>query len=145
MSRSPTWAMQKAVAAALLADAPFVALHAVTRDGPAIFARRQRFEAVTPRTTFGPPEVLPRGGDCNPGAEVIVTLHHWAAGDEATRIAGEMADAAIAVLDGGPAPLACEGHRVLSVHTFVSSRPLGDPDPQIEHIASVFRFLTEPA
>lgn len=136
-----TWPVQQAVCAALLASADVVDRVADTPDGPAVFARRGRYSDRLPRVTLEPPQVLRRGGGCVVGSEVFVTVHSWASGDAATRDAGLLADAVRAALD---VKLALAGHRILSGDAFQSSTPAGDPDESVEHIVSVFRYLTQP-
>lgn len=134
-------ALQTAVAAALLADATVTGLVADSAAGRAVFAPHQPFPDVWPRVTLEVPQVLGAQIQCGPGRrECFVTAHSWASGPAATLEAGALADAVAAVLD---APLSVAGHRV-STHRFVSSRPVGDPNPDVEHVVSVFRYLIQP-
>lgn len=131
---SPTNELQKAAVAALIADAAYCGLVAQTEAGAAVFANGQAFEDAWPRTTLGPPQRLqgaPKGS-----AELVLTLHHWAKGPEATLSAGEIADASVVVLDG---LVGLEGWRISS-RSFVSSVPVGDPNPDVEHVVTTYRF-----
>jgi len=130
----PAYALQVAVAAALLAHAEAAAL-----VGTAVYSRHQAFADVFPRFSLEPPQVLPADG-CNDESEAYLTVHSWARGPDATLVASQMAGAARAALD---APLSLDGHRISS-HRFDGSRAVGDPDPNVEHVVSVFRYSTQP-
>lgn len=144
-------AVQVGVAAALLADPDCSAAVANTSVGPAVFASRQPFPDAYPRYGVGVPQVGPANG-CQDGWEAIVTVDCYAQGPEATLTAGRLADLAIACLD---CRIDLEGFRVRSGRTkgdltasganFQTARPVGDPDPTIEHVAVVFRYLISPA
>jgi hypothetical protein len=140
MAADPTEAMQVAAAAALLASAGVTAIVAETPDGPAVFAPRQPFADVFPRITLETPQVLGRPTSCGDLSEVFVTIHSWARGPDATLVAGRLAGAGREALDADIGP---EGHRI-STQTFEHARPVGDPDPSVEHVVSVFRYLTHP-
>lgn len=133
---SPTNELQLAGVAALLADEAFVALSGVTPDGPAVFAGRQSFEDVYPRTTFGPPQRVSKGRSCGAAADIHWTLHHWAKGADSSLVAAALSDAAIEALKP---KLVLNGWRVSS-HTHITARAVGDPDPKIEHVVSEYRF-----
>jgi hypothetical protein len=133
---SPTSETQKAVAAVLLADAGVTAIAATTPDGKAVFARGQRFEDRYPRVTLRPPQRIDQTTGCGDSADMIVTLDVWAKGPDASLVAGELADAVIEALK---APLAMTGWKVSS-RSLLASRPVGDPDPTIEHFVVEHRF-----
>ncbi|WP_299009932.1 DUF3168 domain-containing protein [uncultured Caulobacter sp.] len=130
----PTKLLQIAVVEALLVDDEVGNLVAATESGPAVFARGQAFDDVYPRITLAPPQRLqggPRGS-----AEMVVTLDSWAQGPEAPLIAAEVADAVVEVLETVGD---LEGWRISS-RSFVSSNPVGDPNPDVEHVVTTYRF-----
>lgn len=132
---------QRAVAAALVDDADVVAIAAAVAGGPAVFAPGGAFANVYPRITLQVPQRIDRSTACGPGAaDMIVTVHSWAKGPDCTLVAGALADAAVAALSHR---LAIAGHRVSS-WMFEGSRPVGDPQPDIEHIVSTFRYSAQP-
>lgn len=124
----------------LLGDAGVAAIAAESAGGPAVFAERQAYPDVFPRITVEAVQVVPRATSCGRPAAAYLTLHSWAIGPDATLVAGRLADAAEAALR---APLTLDGHRV-STHAFEGARPVGDPDPAVEHVVSTFRFNTTP-
>lgn len=128
--------VQVAVVAAALAADPVTGIVAATPDGPAIFVRNQKFDAVFPRVTIQPPQRLPVATTCGASADVVVTLHSWAKGDDASLVAADLADALIVALRAG---IVVPGWK-LSSWTVLSSRPVDDPDPTIEHFVTEFRF-----
>jgi hypothetical protein len=131
----PVQPLQVAVAAALLA-APEVA--AIV--GEAVYAPHQDFDDVYPRVTLDAPQRLPSAERSPEGSELFVTIHAWAQGPEASLTCGDLADAVCEVLDGylpvpGFATTGCG---------FQSAAVVGDPNPAIEHIVSVYRFVLRP-
>ncbi|PLR28148.1 hypothetical protein SGCZBJ_03835 [Caulobacter zeae] len=138
---SPTVEIQIAADAALVASADVLAIVFATADGPAIYARGQDFDAVYPRITFGAPERVPRGRGCGVSADIILTVHCWAQGPDCTLKAGALADAVIKEL---VRPLPLNGWRVSSWEE-VRSRPVGDPDPTVEHFVTEIRWTVHGA
>jgi hypothetical protein len=134
---SPTNELQRAYAAALLADAGVLALVANSKDGRAVFAVGQDFADVFDRLTFTAPQRLDVPNSCSTTADMLVTLHSWARGADCTLKAGALADAAIDALLA--TTLEMTGWRVSS-RALLASRPVGDPDPSTEHFVSELRF-----
>lgn len=134
---SPTNELQRAYAAALLADAATLALVAKSKNGPAMFAVGQDFANVFNRLTWTAPQRIDVPNSCGTAADMLVTLHCWARGADCTLKAAAMADAAIDALLA--APLILTGWRVSS-RALLTSRPVGDPEPTIEHFVSELRF-----
>lgn len=128
--------VQVAVVAALVTAEPVTSIVGATPDGPAVFARNQKFDAVYPRVTVAPPQRIPVATTCGTSADMVVTLHSWAKGDDASLVAADLADALIVALRGG---IVVQGWK-LSSWTVLSSRPVGDADPTIEHFVTEFRF-----
>lgn len=135
-------ALQTAVAAALLAAPAVTTRVAATADGPAVFAPHQALDPdAWDRVTLEVPQVLGADLQCGRGrSECFATVHSWSSGPEASLRAGALADAVREALD---AALTVVGHRVVT-HRFESSRPVGDPNPDVEHVVSVFRYLIHP-
>jgi hypothetical protein len=139
---APTEEFQIAVAAALLAASAVIQVAAATDDGPAVFAEHQDFDFnAFPRVTIEPPQMNDLTNGCSRGWEAIVTTHSWARGSEASLEAGRLAGA---VEDALHARLALPGFKVITF-SFQGSRPVGDPDPAVEHIVSAFRYIVRPA
>lgn len=136
-------AMQIAAVERLLEDAPFLAIVSTSEVGPAVFAPGQNFPDVFPRTTIEKPQKLRRQMPCGrKGWEIIVTLHHWAKGPEASLVCGRLADAAETALDGDIQP---DGFSILCTQDhFESQREVGDPDPTVQHLVQTFRYLVNP-
>lgn len=141
MSDDPTEALQIAGAAALLAEADVTTIVKGTPSGPAVFAPGQPFDDVFPRATLEIPQVLDHSNSCAIGSQCFLTVHSWAQGPDATLVAGRLAGAVRKALNK---VLTIEGH-VCVTGVFESSRPAGDPDPTVQHLVSVFRYLTRPA
>ncbi len=133
---SPSRQIQEAVVALLLDDDDVVGLVADTADGPAVFAPGQRYADAYPRLIIGPPQRVDQSTSAGVAADMIVRGHSWAKGPDASIVAGELADAAIAALAGA---VTLNGWRVSS-RRLLSSRPVGDTDPEIEHFVIEYRL-----
>jgi hypothetical protein len=133
-------AMQVAAVARLLADETVSGLLATSVDGKAVFAPGQPFADVFPRITIEKPQKLRRRLGCGrKGWEIVLTLHHWARGPEASLVCGRLADAAEDVLDLNINP---DGFAIQSERDhWESTREVGDPDPTVQHLVSTFRYL----
>lgn len=134
-----TASTQRGAVAALLADATVLGLVADTVDGPAVFAPGGPFSDAYPRLSLEAPQRIDKSTSCSVAADMIVTVHSWAKGPGATLVAGDLADAAIAALSF---PLTIAGHRVSS-WSFEGTRPAGDPQADVEHLVSTFRYSVQ--
>lgn len=132
----PTSAVQIAAVDALLASTGVVGIVADTPDGPAVFARGQKFANRWPRVTLPPPLRIGVPTSLGMSADMFLTAHAWAKGDDAALVAADLADAVVAALSGG---LVVPGWRVSS-WTFLDARPTDDPDPEVEHFVIRYRF-----
>lgn len=130
----PSLALQKAVVAALKADAALQGL-----VGGRVFDRVPG-DAAYPYVSLGDETVVDDGDQCHAGAETSLTLDVWS--DEVGRVqAKQIAARVAAVLD---AELAVDGHQVV-VHAIEQVRHFpGTPD-LIAHSAVVVRYVTAPA
>lgn len=139
---SPTVELQTSASAALLAYAGVLAIVGQSSEfGPAVFAPGQPYDAVYPRITIHPPQRINRASSCGVAADLILTLHSWAEGPDCTLRAGALADAAIEALRPR---LVLSGWRIISFG-LEASRPVGDPEPSIEHFVTDFRFSVRQA
>ncbi len=131
----PSLALQKALVAALKADAPLTAIVAgrIWDQPPAAPAY--------PYVTLGEDQVLPDRGDCYEGSDVTLTLHAWSNATgfpEVKRIVAAIR----AVL--GPDLILEAGTHLVDL-TFDEARYLRDPDGTTSHAVLTFTARTEPA
>lgn len=136
-----TSSTQRGSVAALLSSAGVTDLVADTIDGPAVFVPGGPFSDSYPRLTLEVPQRLDRSTSCSVAADMIVTVHSWARGPDATLVAGDLADAVVEALSG---PITITGHRVSS-WSFEGTRPAGDPQADVEHLVSTFRYSVQAA
>lgn len=132
---SPGWDLQKAVYAALAADATLTTL---LGDGGIHDAVPQ--DAAFPFVVIDQMQVRDWSTGTEPGAEHMLTLHVWSryAGKKETY---EIADAVRAVLDG--AMLSLEDHRLINLRHQYSELKPGE-DGEMHHGVLRFRAVTEP-
>jgi len=132
---SAAWELQKAIYAALRADAPLAALLGAAR----IYDDVPR-GAAFPYVTFGPSTTRDWSTGTETGAEHIVTLRAWSkAGGE--REVHQILDTVRAALEG--ATLAIEGQRLVNFRYEASETQRG-ADGETFAGAARFRAVTEP-
>lgn len=136
MSSDPAYAVQIAVAAALLADGDLKVL-----IGLRVYDTPPPPPVPTPYVTIGDDQVIGDGDGCADGSEVHVTVHAWSAGPMGRLDCKRVLGAVRAVLDD---ELQIDGHVVVD-HTFESAHHLRDPDGVGAHSVLTVRYLTEPA
>lgn len=132
---SPSWELQKAVYAALVADAPLVAL----LGGARIYDDVPR-AAITPSVTFGPSTTRDWSTGTEQGAEHLFTLRVWSksGGEKETH---EILAAVRTALH--EASLSLVGHRLVSLRHETSDAVRGADGESYQGIAR-FRAVTEP-
>jgi hypothetical protein len=132
---SAGWDLQKAVYAALAADASLTAL----LGGTAVYDAAPQ-DAGFPYVTIDQTQIRDWSTGTEPGAEHMLTLHVW------SRYAGKYEAYAISdtireALDG--AGLSLEDHRLVNLrHQW--SELKRDPDGETQHGVLKFRAVTEP-
>jgi Protein of unknown function (DUF3168) len=132
---SAGWDLQKAVYAALAADATLTTL----LDGPAIYDAAPQ-DAAFPFVVIDQTQIRDWSTGTEPGAEHMLMLHVWSryAGK---RAAYAVADAIRAALDG--ALLSLDDHRLINLrHQY--SELKRDEDGETQHGVLRFRAVTEP-
>ena len=132
---SAAWSLQKAVFAALTADAPLVALLGVARiydDVP----QSSNF----PYLTFGQSTARDWSTASEDGSEHTITLNVWSQAKGRNEV-HEIMSAARAVLHGQP--LTLDGHRLINLR-HESSEARRASDGETYHGVSRFRAVTEP-
>lgn len=130
-----TLAIQKAVIAALKADASVSAIVAA-RVYDAVPT-----DAAKPYLSFGPTQVLPDIADEYEGSEVTFQIDGWSAGPssvEAKRI-GKAVRAALS----GAALVLDDDERLVNIEP-IQTNYLPEPDGITQHAALTFRVRTEP-
>ncbi|MDX2155140.1 MAG: DUF3168 domain-containing protein [Hyphomicrobiaceae bacterium] len=131
---SATWALQKAIYAALLADGTVMAL----LGGPRIY------DDVPPRSEFpyvtlGQSLVRDWSTGTDEGLEHILTLHVWSRADGRREVQELLASVRTALHDE---PLAVEGHRLVNLRLELSE-VRREPDGETCHGLLRFRAVTE--
>jgi hypothetical protein len=129
-------ALRAAIHAALVADAPLVAL----LGGPRVYDEPPR-AAAFPYVTLGEARVSNASADDAPGEEHQVTLHAWSR-QGGHREAHVIAGALLAALDD--APLAVAGHHLVNCR-FAVADVRRESDGRTYHALVRFRAVTEPA
>jgi hypothetical protein len=132
----PALPLQKAIVAALKADAAVNALVAGRiYDGvPA--------NAVKPYVSFGPFQVLPEQGDCLDGADATIQLDGWSNKQGSTVEAKQLGAAIAAALD--EATLALDlPHKLIDLR-LANTRYVREPDGITAHAIVTLRAFTEP-
>jgi hypothetical protein len=133
---SAAWALQQAIFAALVADAPLVAL----LGGARIYDDVPQ-GAAFPYLTFGHSAARDWSTGSHDGDEHIVTLHVWSQAN-GKRQAHEIMGAIRTALHDKP--LALTGHHLINLrHEFSEARR--DPDGETTRGIVRFRAVTEPA
>jgi hypothetical protein len=133
---SPAWELQKAVYAALVADALLVAL----LGGAQIYDDVPR-DAPFPRVTFGPSTTRDWSTGTESGAEHLFTLRVWSkAGGE--KEVHELLGAVRTALH--EATISLVGHRLVSLRHEVSDAVRGADGESYQGVAR-FRAVTEPS
>ena len=132
----PSLALQKAIVAALKADAGVNAIIA-GRIYDAVPGGAQK-----PYVSFGPFQLLPEHGDCLDGGEAFVTLDAWAAGPETVQV--KSLGAAVArALDRAPLTFD-DGQRLIEM-SVEQTQYMRDPDGTTAHGIITVHAWTEPA
>jgi hypothetical protein len=132
---SPAWELQKAIYAALIADAPLVALLGGTR----IYDDVPR-GAAFPYVAFGPSTARDWSTGTEVGSEHLLTLRVWSKAGGEKEVHGVL-DAIRAALH--EAALTLTGHCVVSLR-HETSDAMREPDGETYHGTARFRALTEP-
>jgi hypothetical protein len=133
---SAAWSLQKAVFAALAADAPLIALIGDARiydDVPQ--------SSDFPYLTFGQSTARDWSTATDDGSEHTITLNVWSQAKGRNEVHEIMA-AARAALQGQP--LTLDGHRLINLR-HESSKARRAPDGDTYHGIARFRAVTEPA
>jgi hypothetical protein len=133
---SAAWSLQKAVFAALAADAPLIALLGAARiydDVPQA--------ADFPYLTFGQSTARDWSTASEDGSEHTITLNVWSQAKGRNEVHEIMA-AARTALHG--APLTLDGHRLINLR-HESSEARRAPDGETYQGIARFRAVTEPA
>jgi hypothetical protein len=129
-------ALRAAMHAALVADAPLVAL----LGGPKVYDEPPN-GAVLPYVTLGEARVLDWSTGSEDGAEHQLTLHAWSR-QGGHREAHLIAGALLQALDD--APLALAAHRLVNLR-FALADVRREADGRTYHAVLRFRAVTEPA
>ena len=131
----PSLALQKAIVAALKADAGVNAIVA-GRIYDAVPG-----SAVKPYISFGAFQLLPEHGDCLDGGEAFVTLDAWAAGPDTVQVK-QLGTAVARALDMAPITLASPQRLVeMSIE---QTQYMRDPDGLTAHGIITVHAYTEP-
>lgn len=131
----PSLALQKAIVAALKADAGVNAIVA-GRIYDAVPGG-----AVKPYVSFGPFQLLPEHGDCLDGGEAFVTLDGWAAGPDTVQVKS-LGIAVAKALDR--AELALDASQRLVAMSVEQTQYMRDPDGITAHAVITVHAWTEP-
>lgn len=145
---NPATSVQRAIVAALRADAELVTLLAsikgVTPATPAVVDEPPEGQAY-PYIRVGDHLSIPDHDHTSAGREVTETLHVWTK-ERSSKPGQEIADRATAVLDHQVAAFSAllepHGHRCVTIRQEFD-QALEDPDPQIRHHVLRFRIQTE--
>ncbi len=131
----PSLALQKAIVAALKADAGVNAIIA-GRVYDAVPGG-----AAKPYVSFGAFQLLPEHGDCLDGGEAIVTLDGWAAGPDSVAVK-QLGTAVAKALDR--AELALDAPQRLVAMSIEQTQYMRDPDGITAHAVITVHAWTEP-
>ena len=132
---SPAWELQKAIFAALIADAPLLAL----LGGARVYDDVPR-GAVLPYVSFGPSTTRDWSTGTETGSEHAVTLRVWskAGGEKQVHLVLEAIRTAL-----HDTSLVLAGHRLISLRHELSDAARGS-DGEIYAGVARFRAVTEP-
>ena len=131
----PSLELQKAIVAALKADAGVNALIA-GRIYDAVPGG-----ATKPYVSFGPFQLLPEHGDCLFGGEAFVTLDAWAAGPDTVQVK-QLGTAIARALD--LAPIVLDAPQRLVEMSVEQTQYMRDPDGITAHGVITVHAFTEP-
>jgi hypothetical protein len=132
----PSLELQKAIVAALKADAAVTAI-----------INGRIYDAVPggatkPYVSFGPFQLLPEHGDCLDGGEAFVTLDAWAAGPDTVQVK-QLGTAIARALD--LAPIVLDAPQRLVEMSVEQTQYMRDPDGITAHGVITVHAFTEPA
>ena len=131
----PSLELQKAIVAALKADAAVTAI-----------INGRIYDAVPggaakPYVSFGPFQLLPEHGDCLDGGEAFVTLDAWAAGPDTVQVK-QLGTAIARALD--LAPIVLDAPQRLVEMSVEQTQYMRDPDGITAHGVITVHAFTEP-
>jgi hypothetical protein len=131
----PSLELQKAIVAALKADAAVTAI-----------INGRIYDAVPggatkPYVSFGPFQLLPEHGDCLYGGEAFVTLDAWAAGPDTVQVK-QLGTAIARALD--LAPIVLDAPQRLVEMSVEQTQYMRDPDGITAHGVITVHAFTEP-
>ena len=131
----PSLELQKAIVAALKADAAVTAI-----------INGRIYDAVPggaakPYVSFGPFQLLPEHGDCLDGGEAFVTLDAWAAGPDTVQVK-QLGTAIARALD--MAPIVLDAPQRLVEMSVEQTQYMRDPDGITAHGVITVHAWTEP-
>lgn len=136
----PAYALQIAMAAALLADDGVTGL-----VGANVFDDLSAPSSVYDRVTIGDDQVLPEPNGCLVPDEIYSTVHGWCRGADGRLKAKQLAGEVRRVLT---VPLPLDGHIMTSAlcHEirYLTQGDATDPDGLVCHVVLTFRFHTYP-